>query len=215
MQNKPVYYIVSLLFKLCPKSSKQRSVIMKSAFSSRASKFHVLMTLGALGFTAFSLPMTAVAQETCVRTSSGSVVCGTPVAKPGSRQEPSNNNVTIDTQIQGTVTWELKSCARGVRNVVSCTLSLSTSQDLGYVVVLNNETKLVDSSGNEYRANRVQIGDRTAGSGNQLNFNMAKGARYRTTINFTDVPTSISQVALLQVVTYAYEQVKFRNVPIN
>ncbi len=117
-------------------------------------------------------------------------------------------------ETQGSVTWELKSCARKPNTVVSCTLSLSSSQDLGYVVVLNNNTRIVDAGGNEYYASKVQVGKRIAGSSSQLNFDMAKNAIYPTTIDFTGIPTSVSQITLLQIITISYIQVKFRNVPI-
>jgi len=117
-------------------------------------------------------------------------------------------------ETQGSVTWELKSCARKPNTVVSCTLSLSSSQDVGYVVVLNNNTRIVDAGGNEYYASKVQIGKRIAGSSSNLNFDMAKNAIYPTTIDFTGIPTSVSQITLLQIVTVSYVQVKFRNVPI-
>jgi hypothetical protein len=49
---------------------------VRSFFSFRVSRFNVLTTLCALGVTAFSLPMVAVAKNACVRTSVGEVVCG-------------------------------------------------------------------------------------------------------------------------------------------
>jgi len=84
-------------------------------------------------------------------------------------------------------------------------------------MLLNNNINLVDSSGNEYYANRFQIGNRSAVANNRLWVNLVKGARYKTIINFTDVPTSISQVTLFQVDNAGYGSpvVKFRNVPIN
>ena len=172
------------------------------------------MTLCALGMPILSFPALVSSQEACVMTSAGDIVCGKPVPKSTPGQNRTDNDETLQRSIESNVTWELKSCVRK-RGNVSCTLVLTASDDRGdYVVVLNNGTKLVDSSGNEYYASQVQIGKRFAGSNSQLNFTMAKGAHYKVTIDFTDVPTSISQVNLLQIITYAYAQVKFRNVPI-
>jgi hypothetical protein len=55
-------------------------------FSSHILKFNVLMILGAVNLAPLSFPSIASAQEACVMTSAGDVVCGKPVPKPISPQ---------------------------------------------------------------------------------------------------------------------------------
>ncbi len=122
------------------------------------------------------------------------------------------------TQIQtdSSVTWELKSCAKKTNNVVSCNFSMSSSQDLQYtlgVLGVTGLNKIVDPDGNEYSASKTQVGKRIAGSGIQLTFQMAKNANYATTIDYAEVPVSVSQIILLEIGT-GPRSVKFRNVPI-
>jgi hypothetical protein len=173
------------------------------------------MTLCALGVTILCLPATTVAQETCVRTSAGSVVCGTPVRKPSSTPNRTDSDTTIQTQVWRNITLELKSCAREARNVVSCTLSLSNSQNSGFGINVCPDTKLVDSSGNEYHSDKVQVVNKIGSGCNNLFFDMAQGAHYKTTIEFTDVPAEISKVVLLQINSPYGVVAQFRNVPIN
>jgi hypothetical protein len=184
---------------------------VKSFFSSRVSKFNALMTLCALGVNTFSCPAMGAPQEVCVRTSAGDITCGTPV----SRSAQTNSNKKVQTQASGEVVFELMSCVRGSGNVVICTLSLSTQKDKQYSINLGPRSRLVDSSGNEYHAGKVQIGDRIANRDQTLYFNMADGAKYRTTVEFTDVPDAISQAVLVQIADSYGGAVQFRKVPIN
>ncbi len=114
------------------------------------------------------------------------------------------------------VTFELQSCTKKPNNIVSCTFSLIPSQDGGYAVYSSKSTKLVDSAGNEYYPSKIQSGTKVVGADSQVNFNMAMGSRYKTTIDFSDVPTSVPYATLLQIQTPntgATGVAKFRNVP--
>ncbi len=185
---------------------------MKSFFFSRVSKFNAFMTLCTLGLTTVSLPVMAAPQEACVKTSAGDVVCGTPVPKPPKSNQPGNDE-TIDTQVHGEgITLELKSCVKGARNTVSCTLVLRSPQDQNFTLYTARYSKLVDSAGNEYNSDKVKVGNRT---GESLTLPMAKGATYRAIFNFVDVPASLSQAVLLQIGGNYGHLMKFRNVPIN
>ena len=80
---------------------------MKSFFSSRVSKLNVLMTLGALGLTALSLPTMAVAKNACVRTSTGNVVCGELVPEQGSQSSKRLFVGTWEAQVPDN-RWQMK-----------------------------------------------------------------------------------------------------------
>ena len=189
---------------------------MKVSSFPRVSRLNVLMFLGALGLTAFYLPSAAVAQEACVRTSTGSVVCGTSVPKPGSTPNRVDSDTTIDTQVHGDVTWELKSCSRKLKKVV-CTLSLSSSQDT--FVRVYTATRIVDAEGNSYQASFVQFGASKVANGGGYYTNasnaMAKSAHYKTIFEFVDVPASVSQIVLLEAPDGANGVIRFRDIPIN
>ena len=185
---------------------------MKSFFSSRVSKFNALMTLCALGATTLSFPGMAAPQEVCVRTATGDVVCGMPVPKPPKFSQPAIET-TVDSQTAYGVTYELKSCVRGTKNLVSCTLVLSSDKEQNLGLHAAQWTKLVDSSGNEYIADKVQIGKKA--DRNTVSVTMAKGASYRAIFNFPDVPTSVSQAVLFQISGVGSFYINFRNVPIN
>ncbi|TYQ28563.1 hypothetical protein PseudUWO311_03475 [Pseudanabaena sp. UWO311] len=189
---------------------------MKSFFSSRVLKFNSLMYVCALGVTTFSLPMTAVAEEACVKTSAGNVVCGTLVPKSSSSSNRTDSDVTIDSQSHWSVTWDLKSCTR-IQKKVRCILSLSSNQDTFIRVYAS--TRIVDSEGTSYSASLVQFGSqKIAGGGHpydNVGNSMAKGARYKTIFEFADVPASVSQINLLEAPDGANGSIKFRDIPIN
>ena len=189
---------------------------MKSFFSFRISKFNSLVYVCALSVTTFSLPMTAVAEEACVRTSAGNVVCGTLVPKSSSNSNRTDSDVTIDSQPHGSVTWDLKSCAR-IQKKVRCVLSLSSSQDTGISIYAS--TRIVDSEGTSYSASLVQFGAKKISGGGSLyagiGDSMAKGAHYKTIFEFEGVPASVSRINLLEAPDGSNGFIKFRDIPIN
>jgi|GEM_PF-1764506 len=189
---------------------------MKSFFSSRVLKFSSLMYVCALGVTTFSIPMMAVAEEACVRTSAGSVVCGTLVPKSGSNSNRIDSDTTIQTEVDSYITLELKTCVRQQQKV-RCILSLKSSEDTFYGLfdfTRGSSTNAVDEQGTSYRASLIRIGkDDPQNAGIRI----ANGARYKTIIEFADVPVSVSQFVALNLVptNSPYRGSKFRNVPIN
>lgn len=128
--------------------------------------------------------------------------------------EPQEYPTQVSTD--GSTTWELKSCARKPNNVISCILSLSSSEDRGYNIYTNNGTKLVDIEGYEYYVNKAQVLKGVVGHDAQLSFNMVRGSQYKATIDFSDVPTSVLYATSLRVGTNYFSDrgsVNFRNVP--
>jgi len=111
-------------------------------------------------------------------------------------------------------TWHLQSCTRQKSGIVRCTLSLTTNQDHSYGVSTDYRTEIIDAEGNPYYPSRAQVEDRMAESPNPLAFTMVQNASYLTTIDFTGVPTSVSQITVLQVWNGGLYGVRFLNVPI-
>lgn len=184
---------------------------MKSYFLPLFSKCNVPTVLLALGITTASFPAMAAPQEACVRTSAGDVVCGIPVPKPSSATQTAEE--TIASQTQFGVTWDLKSCVRGAKNVVSCTVVLSPQTDGNISLYAAPYTKLVDASGGEYFAEKIQVGKKV--DQKVVPFSMAQGASYRAVFSFSNVPSSVSQAVLFQISASGNVYTNFRNVPIN
>ena len=139
--------------------------------------------------------------------------CSTNIVRPAFG-EPQEYPSQVSTD--GSVTWELKSCARKQNNIVSCIVSVSRSEDGGYGIFVQNSTKLVDPEGNEYYPVKAQILKRVAGAGSLLSFDMAKGSQYKVTIDFSEVPTSVPYATLLQIAANGTITggAKFRNLPL-
>ncbi|OKH19143.1 hypothetical protein FACHB389_33550 [Nostoc calcicola FACHB-389] len=164
------------------------------------------------GVSVFSTPVSASTEEVCVRASSGDVVCGTPVAKPSSSSKKPDTDETTQTEVSGSLTLELKSCARK-QNTVSCTLSISSSQDKGLGFWLRY-TKMVDREGTEYHPNKFQVGKSIAGENGRIQMDLVKNIKYKTIIVFEEVPISTPQLSLLEISLESDGGVKFRNIPI-
>lgn len=127
---------------------------------------------------------------------------------------PSASILPPQTWTVSNVTWELQSCIRKLKNV-SCTFSITTSEDKDYTISLERRTKIVDGGGNEYFANKIQIGNRIADANGYLTLDLVKKSVYKTTIDFTQVPASVSQLTLLQIEVSYGAILKFRDVSIN
>ncbi len=139
-----------------------------------------------------------------------------PKTPPISQSSPPPSTLPI-TVVVGSVTWELKSCIAKQNNIVSCNFLLTSGQDVAYNVSLNGDTKIVDGSNNEYYAKTIYVGNKTAGTGNIIYFNMVKDAHSNVTIEFKEIPISVSQTFLLQIRatgSVEFGTAQFRNFPI-
>jgi len=168
---------------------------VKSVLSSHVSKFNALITLSALSVITTSLPVTAVPPKVCVMTSAGSVVCGKPVPSPSSsdnRSKPSSSNRIATAR---GVTWELKQCVRQSNDDISCSFSLTTTDDRhNSSFSLGSVTKITDRQGHEYFASQGIFVDNKAGAGSYLSHEVQKGSTYDVSIDFAKIPTSVSDV---------------------
>jgi pyrimidine deaminase RibD-like protein len=127
-------------------------------------------------------------------------------------QASSDISDSIQTEVTGDLSLELQSCKRAGKTV-RCNLFLSTATSRT-VNLSTKQTRIVDSEGTEYYPNRFEVDKYNAGSSGNLNLNFEKDTRYKTTIEFTDIPSNASQAALLNIGT-PWGQAKFRNIPIN
>lgn len=111
-------------------------------------------------------------------------------------------------------TFQLDSCTRKPDSIVSCHFTLTASQDASYDLSLSNSTEIVDGLNNPYYVNKGYIGKVTAGFNNSLQLNMVKDAHSNVIIDFTGVPTSVSQAFLVNLSIPGWTNVQFRNIPI-
>ncbi len=178
---------------------------MKSFFSSQASKFYALMTLCTLGITTLSLPMTAVAQEACVKTSTGSVVCGTPVAKPRA------NSSSEQRKVINSYVFLLKGCRR-FNTSIKCNFIITREGGEDNFGIKAPEVTIVDSVGKSYQGSAVELGGK---SGNSVFLTISSGINYVADIIFDDIPENITQAPALKFFVFANNfgnNIEFRNV---
>lgn len=128
------------------------------------------------------------------------------------------------------VTWELESCTRKINHIVSCKFSFSSSGegpyngDRGngiYYISSNENTKLVDSEGNEYSVSKATMKNKVIGTKSAFNLNMYTNVKYQVTFNFSGIPDSVLYGMLLEIRVGAPgrdsgdygSSVKYENVP--
>jgi hypothetical protein len=160
-------------------------------------KFNALMSLGTLAIATFSIPTTAVAEEACVRTSSGSIVCGTRVQKPSAGQ-------SMQVVTAREFSFELKKCKRA-SEAIKCELNI-TNKEKDRVLRLYGTgaavSRAVDLQGNQYTVSYVDFGG--ARNNQFVDQTLVQGVRLKAYVVFDNVPPQINQFALLdlQVLTY-------------
>jgi hypothetical protein len=124
-------------------------------------------------------------------------------------------------QVDGNVTWELKSCIRQQKNV-SCAFVINTAKEInGYDFALSSYTKITDYKGREYYPSKGRFVSSTAEAGAwiardiQKYNDLKKGPTYDVTIDFDfkDAPASVSEVNSL-IIYRSHSQIRFDGVPI-
>ena len=126
----------------------------------------------------FSFPLIAAAQEACVMTSAGDIICGKSAPKP--RFKPSKGSRTETVKVDGTqkVKWNLKSCVRRPE-AVSCDFLLTTTAErVNYGLRLNNNTKITDRQGREYFVSKATFVDTDGNFNTDLYREMQSGSTY-------------------------------------
>jgi hypothetical protein len=140
----------------------------------------------------------------------------TPPPKPSETPTPppstSIQTKTSGNSSGGSVTWELQSCSRNLKTV-RCAFTMSTGLN-GNIGL--GASKIIDIGGNEYSSGLIQVGKRKAGAGSYLLFELIKGATYDTTIDFTEVPNSVTRIIALKVGgVNGGSQVEFQDISIS
>ncbi len=139
-----------------------------------------------------SLPPTSSPTVSPSSTSSPS-----PTSSPSSTNSPSPNGLILPgnfVKVDGSVTWELKKCARKQTDV-SCSFALTTSAEReNYTLQLDSSTKMTDHFGHEYFVSNAIFVDNKAGKNNSLSHEMQNGSVYLTSIDFEKIPISVIEV---------------------
>jgi hypothetical protein len=170
---------------------------MNSFFSFHGLKFNALMSLSTLAIATFSIPTVAVAEEVCVKTSNGSIVCGTRVQKPNSGQP-----VQVITERE--FVFELQKCKRASKTV-KCELDV-TNKEKDRVLRLYGTgawvSRVVDLQGNQYTASYVDFGG--ARNNQFVDQELVQGVRLKAYIVFDNISPQINQFALLELRSLTY-----------
>lgn len=113
------------------------------------------------------------------------------------------------------VTFQLNSCKRKEGGIVSCNFTLTSTEDINFSISLGIDTKIVDGFNNPYYVSKGYVGKINAGANNNLSMSMVKDAQSNVIIDFTGIPTSVSQAFLLNLNLPGYTNLPYRNIPIN
>jgi TolB-like protein len=111
------------------------------------------------------------------------------------------------TEVNGIV-FEFQRCDRS-RGTVRCSL-LATSRDLGRDLALTRATRVLDDTGNEYRASSVRVG---AERGKVVKNRLPAGTAVAVEVTIPKVPTRLKRFAMLELDCEAFEVV-LREVPV-
>ena len=160
-----------------------------------------------LGFVPFGFISTAVAQQTCVRTNSGAVVCGELVTTED-LQRNSENSVTSPIVEENGFRFQFQNCLRDGSDV-SCSLLITKIEDrvrdnngqfrLYAGAWSSGNSRVVTTSGEEFRSTTVQLGEET---GIQPTTSLIYAVPLRAVINF-ELPRQANELALLEI-SYAF-----------
>ena len=145
----------------------------------------------------------AIAEQACVRTNAGQRVCGELLPKEG-------GNVAQKIESTG-FTFELQGCRRSGDDV-SCNILITNVGDSDTICSLNNSSRIISTSGEEFAATKVQVG--------QGSSRLIRGVPVKAVLSFRNTPSRVSNLAVLEV-SYEYppisnkeRSIQFRNVTI-
>mgnify|MGYP000367029689 CR=1 FL=1 len=163
----------------------------------------VLAGVGVI-FTSLScLSYPAIAEQACVRTSAGQSVCGELLPKE-------RGNVTQKIEATGFI-FELQGCRRSGDDV-SCNILITNVGDSDTICALSNSSRIISTSGEEFEANKVQVGSGSS--------RLIRGIPVKAVLSFRNTPSRVSNLAVLEV-SYEYppisnreRSIQFRNVAI-
>ncbi|MEH2389207.1 MAG: hypothetical protein V7K14_26250 [Nostoc sp.] len=159
--------------------------------------------------------MSASTDQVCTKTASGQVVCGEPVQKPTGASTSNSKDYPTQVATASGITLKLNSCARKQNHTISCIISFTPNNDGSYPVFSSSNSdsgKLVDNQGNEYPIISVQSLKKVVGTGTILQVSAVKDVESKFTINFGNIPDSVTYATLLQFV-FVNQLAKFRGVP--
>jgi hypothetical protein len=131
----------------------------------------------------------AAPQEVCVKSSSGDIVCGMPVAKPSSKLKPSRS---FEREAEG-LTFLLKGC-RKADSTVKCDFTVTSKRatQFGMMAWYN---AIVDAEGKSYPGSLVDIGGRSA---NNVGATIEPGINYALVLTFQNIPEQVATATILK-----------------
>jgi hypothetical protein len=100
----------------------------------------------------------------------------------------------------GDYKFELKGCQRSGKKVTCSAWVTQTNKDIQpYYYSGTGYTRLVDAAGTEYPSASIQVGSQIAnGQGTAIRVSLVKDIPLQLSATFTDVPTSVQDVALFE-----------------
>lgn len=162
----------------------------------------VTATLSTLGVLILNIFVPAIAEQACVRTNSGNVVCGTLVTPTGQ-----NSSMQPQRVEKNGFRFELQRCVRN-GDTVDCSLLITNlgqrTRDLKLYSSQASGTgrspsRAISTSGKEFLTSIYELGnDKTTYSWRVRN-TLASGVPMKAKFTFNDVPSQTTQLALVEV----------------
>jgi hypothetical protein len=162
---------------------------MKSFYYSQISKLNALIIFVIFGVATAILPVLAAPQEACVKTSTGDVVCGTPVSKPRANSKKPQSNVK---EAQG-IFYLFKGCNRS-DSTVKCNFTLTSKRTTVFSMTAYSN-QIIDNEGKSYVGSLADIASSRA---NRLAVTIEPGINYALVITFENVPEQVTTAPLFK-----------------
>ncbi|MBW4556568.1 MAG: hypothetical protein KME59_11610 [Trichormus sp. ATA11-4-KO1] len=190
---------------------------MKISGILKLQKFAILSSGSLASIFVLSFSHLALAQQTCVRTDAGNIVCGALMPQGSDKTTPKQDASRIEAN---GFSFQLQNCLRSGTNV-TCNLLITKIEDRsgdrdGLFLVNANNSRIINVSGEEFVARSIQLGEKQGASAQT---NLVSGVPLKASISF-EVPAQFSKLALLEVgytfynPGYNVRTAQFRNVTI-
>lgn len=166
-------------------------------------KLVVSASLSVVGLLALDVVSPAIAEQACVRTTAGNVVCGTLVPRTTSQDTPMQPQRVEKNGFR----FELQECVRN-GDAVDCTLLITNAGQRTRDLKLyssqasgtgRSPSRAISTSGEEFSTTIYELGnDKTTYSWRVRN-TLASGVPMRAKFTFNDVTAQTTQLALVEV----------------
>lgn len=173
----------------------------------RTAKKYVFTALGLISSLSF-FNNSVMAQNVCISSDTGEVICGKPVQTPETQITKNKQTVNFED-----IVVSLNGCKR-LSSTIKCNLLITTNKDGWVNIGTGEKAKFFDSYGNEYFAQKTQIGQRF--SSDAPGSSMIQGIPLAASFVFEGIPEKVNEVKAIKFGVHFLEEHKiiFRDIPV-